>query len=68
MDKRNVSGDVIGLIKDFVCMLCDYLGDIVFVYEILYSMIIKMMVDYEIILLKCYIEKLYCKIVVKYLF
>lgn len=31
-------------------------------------MIIKMMVDYEIILLKCYIEKLYYKIVVKYLF
>lgn len=40
MDKRNVSGDVIGLIKDFVCMLCDYLGDIVFVYEILYSDVI----------------------------
>lgn len=34
----------------------------------LYSMITKTMVDYEIISSICYIEKLYYKIVAKYLF
>lgn len=40
MDKRNVSGDAIGLTKDSVCMSCDYLGDTVLAHETLYSDVI----------------------------